>query len=207
MALLDSEIARIKSELGYNALTVGALPYVGTVTMIFEQAIQPYVGHGVTVTSATAVSAATTPTPATIVLSSATGVTVYDTLVIDVDARQERATLQAITSTSATVLLSLAHSGTYPVTVEGGESIIRELLQKLRAISAPNGPIERLSKRGGVLKVDEITLAINPRTGRSSGIADLLALQDYYRDELAGQLNVQRLNRRGGGAGSGLAAY
>lgn len=40
MALLDSELARIKWHLGFNLLDVGATPYIG-VAAIFEQVIQP----------------------------------------------------------------------------------------------------------------------------------------------------------------------
>ncbi len=56
MALLDSEIARIKAELGYNLLTTGAVPYIG-VTQVFEQVIQQNVLAGAKTTSATVVTA------------------------------------------------------------------------------------------------------------------------------------------------------
>lgn len=206
MALLTAEIQRIKAELGYNVLTVDAEPYIG-VSRLFEVAIQPYVQAGTSTTSSTSVTAASTPTPVTLTLGSTTGVAAFAVLVVDVDSRQERATVQSVTGLTATLLLTLAHSGTYPVTVEGGETMIREWLSKLRAITDPGGPLSKVPTRAGIQKVDEITFAINPRTGRTSSLADVLAVQEYCRDELASVLNVQRLNRRAGGGGASLAAY
>ena len=57
MALLTSELMRIRAELGYNALGVGAEPYVG-ITAVFDQIVKVYLNAGATTTSATAVTAA-----------------------------------------------------------------------------------------------------------------------------------------------------
>ena len=56
MALLDSEIARCKYELGYNVLTISAEPYIG-VARVFELVIQPNLLAGAITTSSTAVTA------------------------------------------------------------------------------------------------------------------------------------------------------
>jgi hypothetical protein len=45
MSLLDSEVERIKAELGYNVLTIGALPYVGF-SQLFANVLQPYTSAG-----------------------------------------------------------------------------------------------------------------------------------------------------------------
>ena len=119
MALLDSEIARIKAELGYNLLTTGALPYIG-ITQVFEQVIQDNVLAGASTTSTTAVSAQSTPTPVGITLASATGFAAGVRVVLDVDDRQETATVQSMSGSVITVQLTGVHSGTYPVTVDGG---------------------------------------------------------------------------------------
>jgi hypothetical protein len=132
MALLDSEIARIKWHLGYNVLSVGAEPYFGYVS-IFDQVIQPYVTAGAKTTSATTVTAASTPTPVTLTLASATGFESYASVIVDVDSRQERATVQSVSGSTITLILSNAHSGTYPVAVEGPESIVRDVLSKCDA--------------------------------------------------------------------------
>ena len=157
MSLLPSEIARLKYELGFNVMSVGAEPYIG-VAALFEQVIQPYLSAGAVTTSATAVVAATTPTLATLTLASATGVAEGAAVIIDVDSLQERATVRSLSGASMGVLVSKAHSGTYPVTVEGPESIIRALLRKLQALSGlgAEGIIDEALDTAGVKKVDEI---------------------------------------------------
>ncbi len=183
--LLASEIARARYELSFNALTVGAEPYISVVA-IFDQVIKTYMGTGLALTSATpvtAVGAGNSPTPVTLTVS-ATGVAAFDQLVIDVDSRQELATCQSVTGTSVTVQLSLAHSGTYPVMVEGGESMFRGLLRKLRALDAPGGPIEAMATKAGVKKVDEIEFFGDSVRGNANA-KELKKLRRYYRHELA----------------------
>jgi hypothetical protein len=176
MALLTSEIRRIKYELGYNVLNVGAEPYVG-VSALFEQVVQVYLTAGATTTSSTAVTAATAVTPVAITLTSATGVTAGDALVIDVDERQERATIQSLSGAIATVGLTLAHSGTYPVTVEGGEAIVRTILRRLVALEERR---ERSLGRAGIKKVDEVEFFEGGQTFK-----DFARERDSLRDDLA----------------------
>lgn len=204
MALLDSEVARIKAELGYNVLTVGAEPYIG-VSRLFEIAIQPYTSSGASTTSVTTVASVSTPTAVTLTLASGTGFASGVAVIVDVDSLAERATARNVSGTALSVILSKAHSGTYPVIVEGGESIIRELLWKLRDLTAPGGLIETIAARAGIIEVDEIKFAVNSQTGRTTGLSGILEVQEYLRDELASVLNVQRFNsRRGGGAVSAV---
>ena len=108
--LFTSEIQRIRYELGYNVVQI-ANPYITTFAL-FESVIQQYVQGGATTTSSTAVTAATTPTPVALTLASATGVKRRRHLVVDVDDRQERAIISALSAAIATVSLSKAHSGT-----------------------------------------------------------------------------------------------
>ena len=56
MALLDSEIARIKAELGVTVVGIGAEPYIG-ITRLFENIIQQYTTGGATTTRPTSVTA------------------------------------------------------------------------------------------------------------------------------------------------------
>lgn len=197
MALLTSEIQRIKYELGYNVLRVGAEPYIG-VTQMFEQVIQPYTQGGATTTCATAVSAASAPTPVALTLTDATGFTVGDAIVVDVDARQERATIERLSGSAATVLLTLAHAGTYPVTVEGGETIIRELLGNCVRVGKS---IAAATSRAGLKRVDEIEFQDAAAGGMSAVTKALTRELSYWRDELAGALGCANLRaiRRGGG--------
>lgn len=209
MALLSSEIARLKYELGYNVLGVGAEPMIG-VHALFEQVIQPYVSGGASTTSSTPVTAATTPTPQTLTLASATGFTVGDVIIVDVDARQERSTIQNLSGASATVLLSLAHSGTFPVTVEGGESIIRDILKELRLLASgmngKAGVMTTMQSRLGLKKVDDVEFFGGGNTLASQGVdplTQIMHLREYWRDELAAVLGIERLNAKSGAYGGG----
>lgn len=200
MALTDSEVQRIRYELGFNVLSVSAEPYIG-VTALFEQVIQPYLTTGASTTSSTAVSAATTPTPVTLTLAIGTGFETGCRVVVDVDSRQEIATAQLVSGTSLTVLLSKTHSGTYPVTVEGGESIVREILGKIRNVA---DRIEGAAIKAGIKKVDEIEFFPEAMGGV---FANLQAQRSYWRDELAGALGVVNLWNRKRSQGQRTAMY
>jgi len=202
VALLDSEIARCKYELGYNLLTIGAEPYIG-VARVFELVIQPNLLAGATTTSATvvtAVAAGALASPVTLTLASATGFSSGDRVIIDVDDRQEAATVQNVAGSTITVLLSKAHTGTYPVTVERGESIVREILGRLRDIANKLGT--NVVQQVGIKKVDEIEFF----GGNMYSIRrEMQRMQDYWRNELASALGVRNL--RTANAGSEIAVY
>jgi len=202
VALLDSEIARCKYELGYNLLTIGAEPYIG-VARVFELVIQPNLLAGATTTSATvvtAVAAGALASPVTLTLASATGFSSGDRVIIDVDDRQEAATVQNVAGSTITVLLSKAHTGTYPVTVERGESIVREILGRLRDIANKLGT--NVVQQVGIKKVDEIEFF----GGNMYSIRrEMQRMQDYWRNELASALGVRNL--RTSNAGSEIAVY
>lgn len=202
MALLDSEVARIKYELGYNLLSVGAVPYIG-VAAIFEQVVQPYLGAGASTTSATAVTAATSATPVTLTLASGTGFASGCRVVIDVDDRQEIVTAQNVSGASLTVLLAKAHTGTYPVTVEGGESMVREVLSRLRTVGEK---LASAATKAGIKRVDEIEFFGSSSSGMSGVFRELTRQRDSWRDELAALLGVQRMNG-GGGGGAVVSLY
>lgn len=203
MALTQSEVARIRAELGYNVLAVGAEPHVSIVAL-FDSVIAPYTLGGAATTSTTAVIAAGAPTPTTLTLASANGFAPGAVAVVDVDTRQERATVTAVSGSNVTLQLSQAHAGTYPVVVESGESIIRDILSELRAVALQIG---ELRARVGVKAVDEIEFYGGGRTLGSQGIDPLtatLALREHWRDELASVLGVPRLNATNG---SSLGVY
>jgi len=202
MALLDSELERIKAELGYNVLTVGALPYVGH-SSLFSAVIQPYMGAGASTTSSTTVAAATSPTPATLTLASGTGFASGVRVVIDVDDRQEIVTAQNVSGASLTVLLTLAHTGTYPVTVEGGETLIREQLTRLRAI---NAQITAAASTAGIKRVDVIEFYGGGATG-SAQIDVLYKQRDRARDELASLCGIRNAWRDKAQGSQRIAMY
>lgn len=213
MALLDSEVARIKYELGFNLLDTGAEPYIG-IAALFEQVIQPYTTSGASTTSSTPVVAATTPTPTSLTLASATGFTAGAVVIVDVDARQERATIQSLSGVTMTVQLSLAHSGTFPISVEGGESLIRDILRELRLIShgmnGTAGTLSTIKSRLGLKRVEDIEFFGGGSTLASQGrdpITALFELQNYWRDELANVLGVPRLNDKRNSGGADVSVY
>lgn len=201
MALLDSEVQRIKAELGYNLLTIGAVPYVG-VTQLFEQIIQPYMTSGAITTSSTTVAAATTATPATLTLVSATGFAALARAVVDVDDRQETVTVQSVSGLTMTALLKLPHTGTYPVTIEGGESIVREVLGRIRKVQ---DQISKAVATAGLKRVDVIEF--HGSTVTTSQTAMLEKQLAYWRDQLAAALGVANLFKERASAGQVLSVY
>lgn len=212
MGLLTSEVQRIRYELGYNVLSVGADPYIG-VTAIFEQVIQPYVNAGATTTSSTEVTAATSPALTTLVLADGTGFSAGDAVIVDVDSLQERATVRSLSGSSIGVLLSKAHSGTYPVTVEGGEAIVRGILQRLQALAGlgVEGGVGGAMGEGigvvGIKKIDDIEFFGGSGTWTESQMGQLTRAREYWRDELANALGVERLNGGRSGGGSDCSVY
>jgi hypothetical protein len=201
MALLDSEIQRIRAELGYNVLTVSAEPYIGHVSL-FEQIIQPYTQHGASTTSSTAVTAAYEFTPVTLSLTSPTGFNIGDRVVIDIDDRQEIVTAQNLVGSNLTVLLMKAHTGTYPVTVEGGESIIREILGHIRRTKAKMSESFGI---GSLKQVDEIQFY---QAGSGQTYFGILGNElSYWRDELASALGIRSRWGARQGAGSTCSVY
>lgn len=200
MALTTAELSRIKAELGFNLLTSSATPWID-VSIIFEQVVQPYLQSGTATTSTTSVTAASTSTPVTLTLASATGFATGDKVWVDVDSRQELATIQNLSGTSATMLLSLAHTGTYPVVQDVGEGIVREVLAKIAATKVRLGVTYG---GGGLKKVDEIEFYETGKKTLFGNIGDELM---FWRDELAALLGVPNMWRQKRSAGNSIAVY
>ena len=213
MALTTAEHQRIKYELGYPNLDNAAEPYIG-IHAFFSAVLQPYLLHGAATTSSTPVTASTTPTAQTLTLASGTGFAAGDVVVVDVDDRQERATIQAFSGVSATVLLSKAHAGTYPVIVEGAESIIRDILNELRLLTSgmggKAGAISSIRSRVGIKRVDDVEFFGGGQTLASQGVDPLtqvLQLREMWRDELAQAIGIPRLNGKNNSGGSDVSVY
>ncbi len=204
MGLSTAELAELKYALGYNLLEIGAVPYIG-ISALFERVIQPYLQEGDDTTSSTAVSAATTPTPVTLTLADATGFAAHDRVVIDVDTRQEEVTIQSVSGSTITVQLTKAHSGTYPVTVQGGLTIIRRLLKNFREIQ---DKIVAASGSAGLKKVDEIEW-YGAMGGSLIGtpFGQLMEQLDMRSQEIAMALGTISYRTRRKAAGSTCAVY
>jgi|WetSurMetagenome_2_1015567.scaffolds.fasta_scaffold02064_9 hypothetical protein len=215
MALLQSEIAQLQFELGWTNLTTGAVPYIGTVAT-FQQVVEPYLNAGLITTSSTAVVAPTTPTLTAITLAATTGtnrqgtavsVHVGDSLVIDTDYQQEIAHVQSITGSIVSVQLRLAHTGTYSVTVQGGEEMVRFFLRRCWSIRER---IANSDSRAGIKKVDEIEF-FEAKGGGSTVFKELIERQTYWRQELFrvlfGQGDRSLTGNDTGGGGGAIALY
>ena len=201
MPLTTSEIARIKSELGYNTLEVGAVPYV-SIYSVFDVVIQPYLEEGGDTTSSTAVTAVTTAAPVALTIASATGFAAGNRVFVDVDSRQEEATVQSISGSIITLLLKNAHSGTYPVTVDGGVAIVRQLLRRIRDAQAKIASIAGYGV-GGLKKVEDIEFY--PGGAQSTAIKLAREGVDYWRDQLASTIGLHNYNKPSAGCGSRVA--
>lgn len=189
MALLTSEVDLIRYELGWSGLTTGAEPFIG-IAAIFDRVMVPYLRSGLITSSATAVTASATPALVPITLTAISGtntqgdavaVHVGDRLVVDVDARQEASTVESISGSIVSLLLSNVHTGTYSVTVEGSEALLRSILRKCRAAAQA---LEDAMSSAGIKKVDEIEFFPSKMTGGSTIFDDLRTQRQYWRNEL-----------------------
>lgn len=209
MALRNEEILRLKYELGYNVTGIGAEVYI-TYTAVFDRAIQPYL-IDVATTSSTAVTAVTGGASTTIVLAANPASTtstqslsfvVGSNVVVDVGVSQETSVIAALSGLSATLTLSLAHSGTYPVLLQGAEQTIRDIFTRLDTIKSEMTYVA--PKTAGVEQVDEIRLF--PRTKKRGDTMDKFASLMWQRDEarrdLAGALGIPYLRDVRSGNGS-----
>jgi hypothetical protein len=199
LALLQSELERCKAELGYNLIGVGQA-YIG-VTALFEQVIQPYLSSGATTTSATAVTITTAGTPQAIVLADADGFDSGARIVVDVDGRQEKLTIQALSGTSLTAQFGKTHSGTYPITIEAGESLVREKLAEIWTARVTRGQANGLGALKAVVGDAEWY-----DTGMTSFASSNAAI-DVLRDELAALLGIPNMWRQRQSAGARMSVY
>lgn len=198
MALLDSEIYRIKAELGFNVLSIGAEPYF-EISALFD-IIQDNLSGGASTTSSTSV-ASPDGSPVTLTLASATGFTAGARVAIDVDARQEFATIASLSGSSIVVQLSKVHSGTYPVVVDGPEVVVRQLLQDIDKTKTKLG---KQYGSGALRQVDEIQF-YDAQGKTSFGILGENLM--HYREELAAALGIDSMWSTKASAGQTMAVY
>jgi hypothetical protein len=150
--LTAGELDRVRAELGYNVLDVGAEPYIG-VQAYFSQVLKPYLREGLETSTSTTVEENAAGSLVILSLADVTGVTLRSRIIVDVDDFLESATVRAISGSTITVLLKKAHTGTYPVTVDAGLQIVRECLAALFKVQQL---IDELEGEGALKKVDEI---------------------------------------------------
>jgi hypothetical protein len=108
--------------------------------------------------------------------------------------------VRAISGANVTLLLSGEHSGTYPVTVEAGEAIVREMLRRIQDVKAQ---MAQTFGEGTLRKVDEIEWYQSPGT-LFGNLGNQLA---FWRDELASSLGVASLWRQRTSGSQRLSVY
>jgi|GEM_PF-1486072 hypothetical protein len=205
MALLTSEIQRIKYELGYPILDHNADPYLGTVS-VFDTIIQEWTQAGETTTSATAVVASPASSTVSLTLADSTGFVAQTRISVDVGVRQESTFVQSVSGLVIVCALTKAHSGTYPVTVDGGEAIVREILGRIVEANSPRSSLllDLSTGEAQIKKVDDIEF-FEIKSSMSSSSRELDRQIAMWRDELAYALGVP--NRRSEGCESSLSVY
>lgn len=194
MPLTSGELDRIRAELGYNVLNVGAEPFIG-VHAVFSQVIAPYLREGADTTSSTAVEENPRGAFVTLTLASTEGVVLHERLAVDVDDYLEMATVRSVRGNQVGVILKKMHVGTYPVTVDGGLQKVRECLA---AIYDTHQQIRESAGTGAIKQVDEVQFY--DTKGRTE-LANLNDKLEHWRDMLASAVGIPRRSmRQSGGA-------
>lgn len=180
---------------------VEAEPYV-TYFGTFDYVLSNFLNMGATTTASTTVAAADEPTQRTLVLASATGFAAGATIYVDVLPQQERSVVQSISGSSIVCHLTKAHVGTYQITVDGGEAIVREILINLYDNRTKTAAA---SNTAGIKQVDEIHFFGG--SSKSSQASALFQIRDEMRDELASALGVVNMWRVRHGQGQSVSVY
>lgn len=198
MALSDAELFRLRTELGDNLLEVAASPYLGlrsVWTVIQANLDEPTI----TTTSTTTVS---TAGATALTLASATGFAAKQRVQIDTDEQREVVTIRAVSGSTISVLCRKTHSGTYPVEVETGETIVRGLLQDLEIARQR---ILDAASSAGLKQVDEVQW-FGASDGRTV-LDELVRHQRTLRAELARACGVSQFYRGSTAASSMYEVY
>lgn len=203
--LSASEVLRIKAELGYNLLSYGQI-YI-SIAAIFETVIQPYLQPSALSSCTTLVAAATPgtdPAPVALTLLTPFTVNVFDRVNVDVGTRAESVIVASVSGAQIIVQLSKDHGPlAYPVSLDGGESIVREKLARIRAIRER---MENTFGEGPVKQVDELQFYRAGYEG-STQFGVLGSELMYYRRELAAHIGAPCGWDYVGGGTSGCALY
>lgn len=179
MPFRADELWRIKAELGYNVLSVGADPYIGH-SLVFEQIVNQNIADTIETTTSTSVYAGET---SGLTLADATGFVAGQRVVVGVGESAETVSVQSISGSTIVATFTRDHTGTYPVTVEGPITIAREALTR---ILGTKSELAKVFGEGSVKQVDEVQFYASGRT-QFGGLGEQLA---FWRDQLASALGV-----------------
>ena len=198
--LTADEMARIKSELDDNVVDYGAQPYID-VRAVYDVIRDNVVSSSVTpTTSSTSITSAG---PTTITLASATGYAAGQRIVIDVDDAREVVTIRSLSGAVASIVATKTHSGTYPVEVESGLTIVRGILSDLITLDTQSRA--QVGSALGLKRVDEVEW----NTDAGGIIAAFAQQRLMLRRRLASATGLASLYaaNRGRGGGSSFEAY
>lgn len=197
MPLTSGELDRIRAELGYNVLNVGAEPFIG-VHAVFSQVIQRYLREGADTTSSTRVNAEPAGAFVTLTLASPVGVVLHERVAVDVDDYLEMATVRSVSGNQIGVILKKMHVGTYPVTVDGGLQKVRECLA---GIYQTHQQISECTGTGAVKQVDEVHFYDVKGRTELSVLNDKL---EHWRDMLTSAVGIPRRSMQMSGGACAL---
>lgn len=219
MALLQSELQALRFHLGFNQELISAQAYLWDgVTQTLEQIVAVYLQSGWLAHTPTAVVASPLPSPpTTVTLTMNEGVSgvynnvavafnVGDTIVVDQGIQQEYSFVQVVTQPNQIqCALQNAHSGTYPVTVEGGETIIRKCLTRLLRIELE---MDAYRKAAGVSAAGGPTgVKFYASNGsQKSRWGELQEMYKFWRAELALSVGIGYPRSKMGGGGFSMEA-
>lgn len=179
MALTDDELQRVRAELADNVLDLGALPYIG------HRNIYDVIKANVSASSVAATSSSTAVTAAgatTLTLGTTSGLVAGTKVQLDADDARETVSVRAVSGSTISVVCRKTHSGTYPVEVESGLTLVRGCLADLAVLQ---DRVNDAAASAGIKKVDEVEF-FGPADGRS-------VLDELRRAQYARRLDLARL--------------
>ena len=196
---------------------MGADAYIQYIA-VFDRAVQPYlIDVGTTASTtvvANALGAITTITvaanPVSTTSTQALSFVVGSNVIVDVGPAAESAVVTAISGLAFTMTLFNAHSGTYPVILQGAEQIIRDCFARLDQIK--NEMLTVAPRTAGLAaltgELEFFSSGRNNRKGGKSKFEDLLFQRKIARMDLAGALGVPFLDSsRPSGGGTSFEVY
>lgn len=188
--LTDSELARIRAEVGDHILATDAEPYFGSqhvYTVIRDNVTSDDVAA---TTSSTTVSAAG---PTTISVASATGLVAGQKIQLDCDGARETVTIRNVSGTTLSVICKKTHSGTYPVEIESPLTLVRGILYDLASLEQ-NDSLDSVGT-SGLKRVDEVEWRDDEDAG--SAIERVRTRLRKKLAQLTGLNHLIRLNQGG----------
>lgn len=193
MALSDGEVDRIKAELGYNILALGAEPYFQH-RKVFD-VIQANVS-GSTTPATVATTAIAGAGVATITLASVSGLSAGTRVQLDTEAQRETVTVIAVSGSAITVRAAKPHGSAYLVEIESAQTIVRGLLADLASLEQVYS-LDAFNSLG-LKQVDEVIW----QDGKSR-FALVESARDALRDRLSRAVGFPRYDS----GGSSLEVY